>query len=530
MGSRARRLAEPIGRLLLLGAVVFWWGAIVLPQLISFTVPEMLPRGALPRHLNPDTEGSLANAVSAASFAVVALLALGNTSRSLRIQNAQKNWIAVGGWAALAVTAAYLTVDEIFDPRTMSVFEGLGQTPFSETYKKDLWIVVFSPLIVAFVVAMGFFVLRGSLSRAVRVVLILGFTTWLLAILHDLNHEPLFEVLVSKRIGRLLEETLEFSGTLLVGLGAAISLWSRQEPASDMFDRFGNRYDRRGRFTSAVWSFDKFVMGAVAIVACIVVVGVLVPYLHKTPLADARADTNIGAFQIILYDKHSLVQELGVLPAPPSRLDLRIASRVPPDRPGNLIWRVIEAGEGGTGKIFREGRREILAKDHLTWETIGFPPPVEAEGHPLALQLIADVGPSAHLRIGATKTNRYEEGRLWVDGALSWPDQNIEFVAYSEPDPTRNNPQAMWHIFLSDWRWPALAADLAIVMALLIFVPALLIIAAVPRRAAVLAFGFTWSILRRRQTALGGLCEVNPTTFATTPQKENEVLRRKRQE
>ena len=530
MGSRVRRLAEPIGRLLLLGAVVFWWGAIVLPQLISFTVPEMLPRGALPRHLNPDTEGSLANAVSAASFAVVALLALGNTSRSLRIQNAQKNWIAVGGWAALAVTAVYLTVDETVDPRTMSVFEGLGQTPFSETYKKDLWIVVFSPLIVAFVVAMGFFVLRGSLSRAVRVVLILGFTTWLLAILHDLNHEPLFEVLVSKRIGRLLEETLEFSGTLLVGLGAAISLWSRQEPASDMFDRFGNRYDRRGRFTSAVWSFDKFVMGAVAIVACIVVVGVLVPYLHKTPLADARADTNIGAFQIILYDKHSLVQELGVLPAPPSRLDLRIASRVPPDRPGNLIWRVIEAGEGGTGKIFREGRREILAKDHLTWETIGFPPPVEAEGHPLALQLIADVGPSAHLRIGATKTNRYEEGRLWVDGALSWPDQNIEFVAYSEPDPTRNNPQAMWHIFLSDWRWPALAADLAIVMALLIFVPALLIIAAVPRRAAVLAFGFTWSILRRRQTALGGLCEVNPTTFATTPQKENEVLRRKRQE
>ena len=483
MGSRARRLAEPIGRLLLLGAVVFWWGAIVLPQLISMAFPEVLPWSVFPRHLNPDSEGSLANAVSAFSLAVVALLALGNAVRGLRNQNAQKNRIAIGGWAALAVTAAYLTVDEIFDPRTMSVFEGLGQTPFSETYKKDLWIVVFSPLIVAFVVAMGFFVLRGSLSRAVRVVLILGFTTWLLAILHDLNHEPLFEVLVSKRIGRLLEETLEFSGTLLVGLGAAISLWSRQEPASDMFDRFGNRYDRRGRFTSAVWSFDKFVMGAVATVACIVVVGVLTPHLYKWPLADARADTLAGAFHMILYDKHSIVQELGALPAPPSRLDLRIASRAPPDRPGILVWRVVEVGERGSGHIFREGRKVIPARDHLAWETIDIALLVEAGGRPLALQLIADVGPDAHLRIGATKTNRYEQGRLWVDGALGWPDQNIEFVTFSAPELTRSKLLAMWHAFTSSWRWPLLFADIAIVMTLLILIPTLLITAALPQRA-----------------------------------------------
>ena len=474
MGSGALRLAEWIGRLLLLGAVVFWWGAIVLPQLISITVPEMLPWSALSRQLNPDIEGTLANAVSAASFLVVALLALGNTFRRLRTQDA-RNWIAIGGWAALAATAVYLTVDEIVDPRTMPAFDDLGRTLFGEAYKNDLWPVMFSPLIVTFVVAMGFFILRGPLSRAVRVVLILGLTTWLLAIVHDVSHEPLFEVLISRRIGRLLEETLEFSGSLLIGLGAAISLWGKPEPASDMFER-------RGRFTSAVWSFDKFVIGAVAIVACIVAVGVLAPRLHERPLADARADTLTGAFHMILYDKHSIIQELGVLPAPPSRLDMRIASRVTRDRPGILVWRLIQAEDGGSGRILREGRKEVPARDHPSWESIDFPPLVEAEGRPLALQLIADVGPRAHLLVGATKTNRYQDGRLWVNGALGWPDQNIEFVAYSAPELTRSKLLEMWRAFTSYWRWPLLFADIAIVMTLLIFIPVLLVTAALPRR------------------------------------------------
>ena len=474
VGSRARPLAEWIGRLLLLATVVFWWGAILLPELISMMFPEILRGSALSSQLNPDHEGSLANAVSAAAFPVVALLALGNTVRRLRTQVA-RNWIAIGGWMALAVAAAYLTVDEIVDPRTKPAFEDLGRTLFGEAYKNDLWPIIFSPLIVAFLVAMGIFILREPLSRAVRVVLIFGFTTWLLAILHDVSHEPLFEDLVSKRIGRLLEETLEFSGTLLIGLGAAISLWG-PEPASGMFER-------RGRFASAVWRFDKLVIGASAIVACIVAVGVLVPHLRRAPLADARADTNIGAFHLILHDKHSLIQELGVLPAPPARIDLRVANHDTQGRSATLIWRVMEAGEGGSDRVLHEGRMEVAAGEQLKRERIDFPPLVETEGRPLALQLVADVEPGAHLRIGATKTNRYDDGRLWVNGAPAWPDQNIEFVAYSAPELTRSKLWEMWRAFTSDWRWPALTADLAVVMVLFIIVPALLITAAVPRRA-----------------------------------------------
>ncbi len=476
IGSRARRLAEPVGRLLLLAAVVFWWGAIVLPQLISLAFPDLLPWTTLPRQLNPNTEGSLANAVSALSLAVVAFLALGNTSRSLRTHNARKKLIAIGGWTLLTVTAVYLTADEIFDPRTMSAFERLGHFLFGEAYNEDLWPVVLSPLIVAFVVAMGLFILRGPLYRRVRILFILGLIAWLLAIAHDVSQKPLFEDFVTQRVGRLLDETLEFSGSLLIGLGAAISLWDRREPPSDMGDW-------RSRFNSAVWSFDKFVIAAVAIVACIVAVGVMAPRLYKWPLADARADTLAGAFQMVVDDQHSIVQELGVLPVPPSRLDLRIANRSASNRPGVLAWRLIQPEEGISGKTLREGRKEIPARDHLDWETLDISPPVQSGGRPFALQLIADVGPDAHLRIGATKTNRYEEGRLWVDGALGWPDQNIEFAAYSAPELTRSKLLAMWHAFLSDWRWPVLAADLAIVMALFVFVPLLLVTAAPPRRA-----------------------------------------------
>ncbi len=149
---------------------------------------------------------------------------------------------------------------------------------------------------------------------------------------------------------------------------------------------------------------------------------------------------------------------------------------------------MIQPEEGISGTILREGRKEIPARDHLAWETIDIAPLVESGdwydrlgGSPFALQLIADVGPGGHLRIGATKTSRYEEGRLWVDGALGWPDQNIEFVAHSAPEITRGKLLAMWHVFTSYWRWPLLYADTAIVMTFLIFISILLVTMVTPK-------------------------------------------------
>ena len=171
-----------------------------------------------------------------------------------------------------------------------------------------------------------------------------------------------------------------------------------------------------------------------------------------------------------------------MLAAPPARVDLRVANRDPQGRPGTMIWRMLETGEGGSGRVLREGRMEVAARDYLSWVSIDFPPPVEAEGRPLALQLVADVEPEAHLRIGTTKTNRYEDGRLWVNGALAWPDQNIEFVIYGAPELTRSKLRAMLRVFTSHWRWPVMVVDTAITMTVITLIPALLLTAALPRR------------------------------------------------
>ena len=480
-GSTVRRLAEWTGRVLLLGAVAFWWGLIFAPRLVSLTFPDLLSPDAIPPHLNPDTERTVANAVSAIFLLIAALLAFANALRSfgrLRTQHVSRRgavpqahgWIATGGWTALAVTAAFLAGEEVAEFKTAAGMIALGEIVLGTAYRYALWPVLVSPLILAFVLAMGVFVSKGLHAREVRALLILGLTAWVLVLMHEVSGEFVFDgdALLFKR---LLEETLEFGGTLLIGLSAGIAL----RGPGPLAGIFGGR----GRFPPAAWS-----MAAIATIACVVVLGAVAAVVHRTPLADARALTHIGAFHIIVYDKHSLVQELGVLPEPPARFDLRITSRAPPGRSGILIWRVMEADKEtpGSGRILREGRVEVPARDYPSWEGIDFPPPVEADGRPLALQLIADVGPRAHLRVGATKTNRYEDGRLWVNGALAWPDQNIEFVAYSAPELTRSKLRAMWRVFISDWRWPVLAVDAAIAMTLITFIPTLLVTAALPRR------------------------------------------------
>ncbi len=475
--SQIRRLADRTGRALLVGAVAFWWGLIVVPRLVSLALPDLLPPDAIPESLDPDLEGSVANAVSATALLTVGILAFATAVASHR---RAVGWIAAGGWAALAVTAAYLAWEEV------SGFHDVGTRAFGETvlgagYRSTLWPVLVSPLILAFVLAMAVFVHKGLCDREVRAPLVFGIAAWLLAIVHEASFLFVFKGNVAG-VEQLLEETLEFGGTLLIALSAGVALGRSSGQAHGRQARDASRqFGGRGRFPLKVWS-----MAAIAIIACVIALGVIVPSLNRAPLADARARAHVGTFHMSLDDspveEHSLVQELGALAAPPARIDLRVANHDRRGRPGNMIWRMLEAGEGGSGRVLREGRMEVAARDYLSWESIDFPPPVEAEGRPLALQLVADVEPDAHLRIGATKTNRYEDGRLWVNGELTWPDQNIEFVIYGAPELTRSKLRAMLRVFTSHWRWPVMVVDTAITMTVITLIPALLITTALRRR------------------------------------------------
>ena len=506
-GSLAWRLAEWTGRVLLLSAVAFWWGVIVVPRLFSLAFPALLHPSAFSAQLNPDFEGSRVNVVSAVALLTVGSLAFVNALLSLvrfgklmagrlRTQDAVRGWIAAGGWTALAATLAYLAWEEIYEFKAAEGMFALGELVLGAAYRRTLWPVLFSPLIIAFVVAMWFFVRKGLSAWAVRAPLIIGFAAWLLAIAHEVSYPYLFDGR-AEILGIVLEETLEFAGTLLIGLSAGIALGSEavSRPPRGAF---------RGR------RLFLPLLGSIAAVA--VLGGLAIALLFRAPVVNARALSPVGAFYVSLWDKHAILQELGVLATPPARLGLRITNRDPQGRPGILIWRLMsldpstgsansrQAGSGtgmaGRGDastssaveplILREGRIEVAAGGYPRWENIDFPPLVEApslsKGRLLALQLAAEVEPEAHLRIGATKTNRYEGGRLWINGALAWPGQNLEFAVYSAPELTRSKLGAMSDVFTSDWRWPVLLVDLAVALTLIVFIPALLVTAALPLR------------------------------------------------
>ena len=453
-----RSFAEWAGRVLLLGAVAFWWGAIVLPRLVSLTFPELLSPDAVPPHLNPDREGSLANTVSAIFLLITALLALGNAVVSRR---RGAGLIAVGGWTALAVMTASVAWEEKAD------FKGgfapaAGRWLFGELWSntsviESAWVLM-SPLIMTFVVAMWFLIHKGLSTRAVRAPLILGLTAWLLAIVYDEGAHKIALLGWTKTLSVLLEETLEFSGTLIIGLAAALSL-SKGRGRELAPGVFGGRRLLRLALGS---------MAVVAVLGGFVVSGAASTYREQ--LVDTRG---LVGFNVSLANEQSLVQEIGVVSAPMASLKLRVTSRDSQDRSGVILWRVREAGVGGSGPILREGRMEVAAGIHPRWENIDFPLLVEAEGRPLAVQLIAEVEPEAHLRIGGTKTNRLEHLQFWINGMKTWPDQNLELVAYGPGELTRSKFQAIWSHFT--WSWPALAGAAIVGLWIITFIPALLV-------------------------------------------------------
>ena len=67
------------------------------------------------------------------------------------------------------------------------------------------------------------------------------------------------------------------------------------------------------------------------------------------------------------------------------------------------------------------------------------------------------------------------DGRLWINGGLARPEQDLEFVAYTAPEPTRSKLQALWWLVTSDSRWAALLASLAFALTLITLTPAVLV-------------------------------------------------------
>lgn len=151
-----------VARLLLLGAVAFWWGGYVIPQLFSAAFPALLPPwNATLGSLNASNEGTIANTFSALTLASVTLLLIAAAVASRR---RSAGWIAVGGWAALAATTAALAFEELAEFKRGGSLSIVG-------YAERLglpWPVLVSPLVVAFMLATWLFLRKGLSARSAR--------------------------------------------------------------------------------------------------------------------------------------------------------------------------------------------------------------------------------------------------------------------------------------------------------------------------------------------------------------------------
>ncbi len=444
------QLVERTARLLLLGALIFWWGGYVATHLFSLAFPELLPPWdpTLGR-LDADNEGTIANSVSAAGLACVTGLALAAAAVSFR---RSAGWIAVGGWAALALTTAALTFEELAEFKErgpISLFDQAGRVGLP-------WPVLVSPLVAIFVLAMWLFVRKGLGTRAVRAPLTLGIACWVFALVQEAigRWMPTGGAVT---LGYVLEETAEFSGTLLIGLGAVGVLRDGRPPP---YPLFGGRWRR----------------SLVGSMAALVILGSLaLAFLFRAPLIEALAPyTRSGAFEVTLGRQEALVQEFRMPATPVQSLGLLLF---------NCEW----AGHGGAVSVrvtpldtpdrtLAEGSIEVPVGDCPRWKTVELLPPLTAaEGQRLAAQVAVDVEPGAKLGVGLTKGDRYEDGRLWVNGELAWPDQNLEFVAYSAPEATLGKPAAIWRLLTTDTRWWLLAADLVIGLTAITLIPIVLV-------------------------------------------------------
>ena len=457
----ALRVADWTGRLLLLAAVGLWWGGHVGPQLFSLAFPALLSPDHLLRPLDPELDEGLANALSAATLLVVALLALASAIANWR---RSRGLTAIAGWGALAAIAAAIAVSEMSDTHNDAVVAATPLVFGAEAADAD-WarIVLLSPLLAGFALAMWLFCRRGLEAQAVRAPLVLGAGAWLLAVAFDAT-QPMLLNGQDDVLGSVVEEMLELSGALLIALSAATDL--RGSAASRSSPHvFHGRWLRPLVGSTAV----VVVLGALAFVVA-----------FRVLLIDARATIDHDTLDLRLHAQETVMQELRMPAEPVGRIDLQLLHQDPNGSAGTAAIRIVDRAH--PERTLAVGSVEVPVDDRPRWRSIDLLPPLtEPHNQPLQVWVIADIAPEAVLQVGVTKANRYPDGGFWINGEPGNARHDLQFAAYGAAEPTLSKLQAVWRTITSDWRWPVLLLRLAIGLTLITVTPVALIVAACRR-------------------------------------------------
>ena len=454
----AVRVAEWMGRLLLVGVVGMWWGGHVAPQLFSLAFPELLSPDNLLRQLDPELDEGFANAASATTLAIVALLAAANAVVGWRRGD---NRLALVGWCVLAAIVAVIAVSEMSDSHNDPEFD-VRRLVFGTEAPPPEWgrIVLVSPLLAAFALGTWIFARRGLVASAVRVPFALGAGAWLLAVAYD-STQHLLLTGQDHVLGSIIEEMLEISGALLIGSGAARALRADGAPQTPRRARFG------GWRASLIGSF-----------VVVVVLGTLaVAFTFRVILVDVGATPDLHSLDLRLFAQETVAQEIRMPADPIGRIDLRLAQRDPGGGTGTAAVRITSLEH--PDRTLAEGSVEIPSAIRTLWRSIDLLPPLtEPEGRPLRLTVIADIDSDAELWVGVAKSNWYADGGFWINGEPAAPHQDLEFAAYGTSEPTRSKLSAVWDTFTSSWRWPVTLMRMVIGLTLIAHTPVVLVFTA----------------------------------------------------
>ena len=439
-----------MGLIILVIAVVFWWGAVVGPKILSLVFSQVTPWDSIPANLNPDRDGTLANTASSLVMLMVAILACLNVISSYRRKIGR---VVMGGWLILSITAM-LIVAEDFDSSILRLHAITSIGGYEANWK-----LLASPFMAAFLVAIAALIKSDRLPGEVRVLLATGSADWLLALLHDtiLEYDYIKNYVYIRfywihDMAIAIEENLEFGGAIFMILGAAAAL------------EVGPGCRLRVR--------DAIRLLSGIILAILLFVSIALGLLFRAPFEDARTRSFAdGRFHIALENEMSVLQELQLPDIPIDSLKLNLANQDERGRSAIVLWRIFD--ESIEGEILREGRLEVESGEQ-GWNSIEFDPPVSgASGRRLILQLVAETEPGLPVYLGATKANLHPGGRLWVNGEITYPDQDIEFVAFSPAELTRSKIHAIWLTFTSDWIWLILFIDIGISLIIMTLIPVL---------------------------------------------------------
>lgn len=409
---------------------------------MSIAFPGVLPAERIPPWLDAEVNDSLTNSLSAALLAAAAGLMAANAVRTVR---ASAGRIATTGWSILAGTTLLVCIAEITEAHITGP-EALGEAVLGRQTLLPSWPILLAPLIGAFVVLMVLFMWRVDHPPSVRRLLGLGFGLWIMVLVHEVIQTSA-ELRFGSQLPRVLEETLEISGTMCLIVAALAT---------------------RGRASLSLRWRTPFVRSALLVAS---LSAIAVAYLYHAPVFDTRAHSAPGTFQIMLQNQGSITQELGGPPFPTDRIDVRMATRDPNGSLTTVAWRI-----RSDDTPIREGHVQVRSQPkHLSMYQLTFAPLIQAEDQKLSLQLVAEVSEGARLHIAATKLNSDDGLRLWTNGDIQPPGHRIEYVVFSTPEPTQVKLAALWHAVSEDWRYPATMLYFVVSLVLLVFTPLVLV-------------------------------------------------------